>query len=150
MQDELVTKYPVDGVPTSLAELGYIYVGLDDHWQNCTRTCANGTVIPSWHVHNDFDYENCVGPDFQLQLEARKPLIGRTLGPCFEAPTSLRSFSCCCVLLQNKERSARSRIVPFSSVMYGRRPTATSDGTEGMMLHDEVASPLVITLPRQR
>ena len=34
-------------------------VGLDDHWQNCTRTCANGTVIPSWLVTNGFDYQSC-------------------------------------------------------------------------------------------
>jgi hypothetical protein len=61
MMDELVTKRPVDGVPTSLAELGYIYAGLDDHWQNCTRTCANGTQVPSWWMNNDFDYFGC-GP----------------------------------------------------------------------------------------
>jgi len=48
MMDQLTTKRPVDGVPTSLADLGYIYAGLDDHWQNCTRTCANGTQVPSW------------------------------------------------------------------------------------------------------
>lgn len=30
MMDEMVKKYPVDGVPTSLAELGYLYVGLDE------------------------------------------------------------------------------------------------------------------------
>ena len=33
--------------------------GLDDHWQNCTRTCSNGTVIPSWRTHNNFDYQGC-------------------------------------------------------------------------------------------
>ena len=54
MADELVVQRDVDGVPTSLADLGYIYVGLDDHWQNCTRTCANGTVIPSWHEVHDY------------------------------------------------------------------------------------------------
>lgn len=31
MMDEMVKKYPVDGVPTSLKDLGYLYVGLDDH-----------------------------------------------------------------------------------------------------------------------
>ena len=35
------------------------YVGLDDHWQNCTRVCANGTVIPSWLVNHGFDYLGC-------------------------------------------------------------------------------------------
>ena len=55
MMDALVEK--IDGV--SLASLGYIYVGLDDHWQNCTRICPNGTVIPSWKMHNDFDYQGC-------------------------------------------------------------------------------------------
>ena len=60
--DELTTKRPVDGEPTSLAELGYLYVGLDDHWQNCTRTCANGTVVPSWWTNNGFDYASCVDP----------------------------------------------------------------------------------------
>jgi hypothetical protein len=34
-------------------------VGLDDHWQNCTRVCANGTVIPSWLVNHGFDYLGC-------------------------------------------------------------------------------------------
>ena len=29
MADELAKKYDVDGVPTSLADLGYLYVGLD-------------------------------------------------------------------------------------------------------------------------
>lgn len=56
---EMTKKYDVDGIPTSLKDLGYLYVGLDDHWQNCTRTCANGTVIPSWYVHNNFDYQGC-------------------------------------------------------------------------------------------
>ena len=67
MMDELTTKYPVDGVPTSLAELGYIYVGLDDHWQNCTVVCPNGTVVPSWkpkpgsNGHGpDYNYQGCV------------------------------------------------------------------------------------------
>ena len=46
---------------TSLCEgFGYCDVGLDDHWQNCTRTCANGTVIPSWLTHNDFSYLDCL------------------------------------------------------------------------------------------
>ena len=31
MMDEMVKKYPVDGEPTSLKDLGYLYVGLDDH-----------------------------------------------------------------------------------------------------------------------
>ena len=35
------------------------YVGLDDHWQNCTTVCANGTVIPSWLVKNGFTYQSC-------------------------------------------------------------------------------------------
>ena len=62
MMDELATKRSVVGfdVPTSLADLGYIYAGLDDHWQNCTRTCANGTVTPSWLTHNDFSYLDCL------------------------------------------------------------------------------------------
>ena len=65
MMDEMVTKYPVDGVPTSLKDLGYLYVGLDDHWQNCTTICPNGTVVPSWaprmHGDNlDYDYQGCV------------------------------------------------------------------------------------------
>ena len=38
MMDQMVKKYPVDGVPTSLKDLGYIYAGLDDHWQNCSET----------------------------------------------------------------------------------------------------------------
>jgi alpha-galactosidase len=28
MMEEMATKYPVDGVPTSLKDLGYLYVGL--------------------------------------------------------------------------------------------------------------------------
>ena len=40
MMDQMVKKYPVDGVPTSLKDLGYIYAGLDDHWQNCSETCV--------------------------------------------------------------------------------------------------------------
>ena len=61
MMDGLTTKRRVAGLaaPASLADLGYIYAGLDDHWQNCTRTCANGTVIPSWLTHNGFDYLGC-------------------------------------------------------------------------------------------
>ena len=61
MMDELAQKRPVvnQKAPTSLADLGYIYAGLDDHWQNCTRTCANGTVIPSWDMKNGFDYLGC-------------------------------------------------------------------------------------------
>eukprot|EP00854_Cymbomonas_tetramitiformis_P014975 gene14975-17701_t len=62
MMDEMVKKHPVDGKLTSLADLGYLYVGLDDHWQNCTTVCANGTVIPSWYVHNNFDYQSCEDP----------------------------------------------------------------------------------------
>lgn len=59
MQDEMVKKYPVDGVPTSLKDLGYVYVGLDDHWQNCTVICPNGTVVPSWNTWHSFDYTGC-------------------------------------------------------------------------------------------
>jgi len=64
MQDEMVRKHPVDGVPTSLRELGYAYVGLDDHWQNCTTICPNGTVVPSWKPygnpgHLDYNYQCC-------------------------------------------------------------------------------------------
>ena len=57
--DEMARPRPVDGIPTSLKDLGYLYVGLDDHWQNCTRLCANGTTIPSWYTHNEFDYQGC-------------------------------------------------------------------------------------------
>ena len=48
--DEMAKPYPVAGEDgmVSLKDLGYLYVGLDDHWQNCTMHCANGTVIPSW------------------------------------------------------------------------------------------------------
>lgn len=64
--DEMAKKYPVDGVPTSLADLGYKYVGVDDHWQNCTTVCPNGTVVPSWkprvssNGNLDYDYQSCV------------------------------------------------------------------------------------------
>ena len=64
--DEMAQKYPVDGVPTSLADLGYKYVGVDDHWQNCTTVCPNGTVVPSWkprvssNGNLDYDYQSCV------------------------------------------------------------------------------------------
>eukprot|EP01043_Picozoa_sp_COSAG02_P034590 COSAG02_NODE_2428_length_8885_cov_11.257796_7_plen_272_part_00 len=67
--DEMTKKYPVDGVPTSLKDLGYLYVGLDDHWQNCTVLCPNGTVVPSWKPGPerwgpangpDYNYQNCV------------------------------------------------------------------------------------------
>ena len=54
--EELVKERPVDGVPTSLASLGYVYAGLDDHWQNCTRLCGNGSVVPSWLPG---DYQCC-------------------------------------------------------------------------------------------
>jgi hypothetical protein len=57
----MVKKHDVDGVPTSLKDLGYLYVGMDDHWQNCTRTCANGTVIPSWYKSgNNLGYMHCI------------------------------------------------------------------------------------------
>lgn len=60
MMQEMATERPDgDGGMISLKQLGYIYVGLDDHWQNCTRVCANGTEIPSWATNNDFDYANC-------------------------------------------------------------------------------------------
>ena len=66
MMDELATKRPVDGVPTSLADLGYLYTGLDDHWQNCTRVCADGSVVPSYkpgttsHGTADWNYQCCL------------------------------------------------------------------------------------------
>ena len=62
MMDALAKEYPVDGVPTSLASLGfiiYIYAGLDDHWQNCTRVCADGSVVQSWLPG---DYQCCKDP----------------------------------------------------------------------------------------
>lgn len=66
MMNELATQRPVDGVPTSLQELGYLYVGLDDHWQNCTSVCPNGTVVPSWQPRPasagraaDYNYQGC-------------------------------------------------------------------------------------------
>jgi hypothetical protein len=66
IMEEMAAKHPVDGVPTSLADLGYKYVGLDDHWQNCTTVCPNGTVVPSYAVlhksngQDDYDYQGCV------------------------------------------------------------------------------------------
>ena len=65
MQDmmvELATPYPDPdgGGMVALKDLGYLYVGLDDHWQNCTTVCANGTVVPSWAPWNgDYDYQCC-------------------------------------------------------------------------------------------
>eukprot|EP00729_Bicosta_minor_P009586 gene9586-3145_t len=70
MMDEMVKQYPDgEGGTVSLKDIGYLYAGLDDHWQNCTRTCANGTVpvkspptahqIPSWYMNNDYDYQGC-------------------------------------------------------------------------------------------
>ena len=64
--EEMAKKYPVDGVDTSLADLGYKYVGLDDHWQNCTTVCPNGTVVSSFasqvrsNGQIDYDYQGCV------------------------------------------------------------------------------------------
>jgi hypothetical protein len=66
MMDEMVKKYPVDGVPTSLAELGYLYVGLDDHWQNCTVVCPNGTIVPSWKPGPE-RWGPANGPDYNYQ-----------------------------------------------------------------------------------
>ena len=90
IMEEMAAKHPVDGVPTSLVDLGYKYrlqpvtisillcshltrlsarsryVGLDDHWQNCTTVCPNGTVVPSYRVvhksngQTDYDYQGCV------------------------------------------------------------------------------------------
>ena len=66
IMEEMVAKHPVDGVPTSLADLGYKYVGLDDHWQNCTTICPNGTVVSSYKTQVrsngqvDYDYQGCV------------------------------------------------------------------------------------------
>ena len=66
IMEEMAAKHLVDGVPTSLADLGYKYVGLDDHWQNCTTVCPNGTVVPSYAVvhkangQTDYDYQGCV------------------------------------------------------------------------------------------
>lgn len=69
--EEMTKKRPVDGVPTSLRDLGYLYVGLDDHWQNCTTICANGTVVPSWQPHGtDFDYQCCRGADGTCEADS--------------------------------------------------------------------------------
>ena len=40
------------GKNVALKDLGYLYAGLDDHWQNCTTICGNGTVVPSWKPYN--------------------------------------------------------------------------------------------------
>jgi hypothetical protein len=69
-QVQIATKYPDPhgGGMVSLKDLGYLYVGLDDHWQNCTVICANGTVVPSWQprITNgnlDYDYQCCHDAD---------------------------------------------------------------------------------------
>ena len=55
----MATLSPIPPVfPSSMRTL-VTDVGLDDHWQNCTRTCANGTVIPSWDMNNGFGYKDC-------------------------------------------------------------------------------------------
>jgi hypothetical protein len=79
MMDELTTKYPVDGVPTSLKDLGYIYVGLDDHWQNCTTICPDGTVVPSWKPYCtskgcDYNYQCCRDASGQCNHTGAKSL----------------------------------------------------------------------------
>ena len=59
----LSAAVPADGSPRALLRSGtqnaaYAcrYAGLDDHWQNCTRICANGSVVPSWLPG---DYQCC-------------------------------------------------------------------------------------------
>ena len=39
--------------------------GLDDHWQNCTTICPNGTTVPSYAPRQhgnglDYNYQQCV------------------------------------------------------------------------------------------
>ena len=57
IMDGMVKKQTFGGgKPTSLCDLGYCDVGLDDHWQNCTRICGDGSVVPSWLPG---DYQCC-------------------------------------------------------------------------------------------
>ena len=67
------------------------YAGLDDHWQNCTRTCANGTVPvkspPTAHQCHSLCRFTLEGPDSQvsfsdfLQVYRATPSIPFTLTP---------------------------------------------------------------------
>jgi hypothetical protein len=60
-------------IPTSITR--YLYVGLDDHWQNCTTICPNGTVIPSWKPYNgDYDYQCCRDADGKCITKGAKTL----------------------------------------------------------------------------
>ena len=68
MMDEMVAQYPDgEGGRISLQELGYLYVGLDDHWQNCTTICANGTVVPTWEPYCTIDKSGAQSCDYNYQ-----------------------------------------------------------------------------------
>ena len=66
-------KRNVDGVPTSLLDLGYITVGLDDNWQLCgsygplqyTYHDVNGSPVVNTQVFPDMknmtDYAHSLG-----------------------------------------------------------------------------------------
>jgi len=45
MDGMVVRKWKVDGVPTSLCDLGYCEVGLDDSWQDCREGRADNSEV---------------------------------------------------------------------------------------------------------
>ena len=67
MDGMLEKKRMVDGVPTSLCDLGYCDVGLDDYWQ----ACGSPDAAPGMHYH---------GVD-------GKPLVNYTRFPSFKNMT---------------------------------------------------------------
>merc|ERR1719454_1554252 len=48
MEGMVSKKRSVDGVPTSLCDLGYCDVGLDDNWQ----LCGSPDAAPGMHYHD--------------------------------------------------------------------------------------------------
>ena len=81
IMDGMVSKKrSVDGVPTSLCDLGYCDVGLDDNWQKCGAGVggnnyhdADGNPIINEELFPVFDAPNCGTSGSVAQLAVATP-----------------------------------------------------------------------------
>jgi hypothetical protein len=79
IMEEMARKYPVDGVPTSLADLGYKYVGLGARFPHRSRGPLTGAGL---------HYHTCSCQKLRLETP-RQTTTGRTARQCARtAPSS--------------------------------------------------------------
>lgn len=69
-----------DGTPTSLREIGYVSVGMDDGWQQCNCSTQQGTSSEHCPFHQPFHFSNQIKGDRVMGVQQRRKGLGCNVG----------------------------------------------------------------------